>query len=94
MPDRETERPERVQSPLRATREAISAFAFHRVDGPVRVFHDSDGMRWRAYERQHDDQPHPSLIFESVVAVRRVRDYPDSWHELSDAELGRLSWER
>jgi len=82
------------QSPLRATREAISAFAFLEVEGPVRVFQDAEGMRWRAYERRHDDQPRPSLIFESVSAVRRVRDYPARWHELSDADLRRLSWER
>lgn len=94
MPDPLLQQPETGQGPLRATREAISAFAFHHVDGPVRVFHDADGMRWRAYERHHDDRARPSLIFESVIAVRRVRDYPGAWHELSDAELRRLSWER
>ncbi len=85
---------ELAPSPLRAAREAISAFAFHEVTGPVRVFHDRAGTRWRAYERRHDDQARPSLIFESVVAVRRVRDYPDGWYALSEAELRQLSWER
>lgn len=31
-----------------------------------------------------------SLVFESDGAVRRVRNYPEEWHTLSDEELARL----
>jgi hypothetical protein len=33
-----------------------------------------------------------SLIFASESAVRRVRDYPADWMELSDDDLLALSW--
>ena len=33
-----------------------------------------------------------SLIFASDFAVRRVRNYPANWMELSDEELLALSW--
>ncbi len=60
-----------------------------------REFADADGTRWRVREMpfsQYDRRRGRSLIFWSDGAVRRVRDYPDDWHELSDEALAQLSW--
>jgi hypothetical protein len=60
-----------------------------------RVFVDDDGVRWVVKElsfSDYDRRRGQSLIFASEAAVRRVRDYPADWFELSDAELGALSW--
>jgi hypothetical protein len=61
----------------------------------VRVFEEADGTRWQvrempfsSYDRRHG----LSLIFWSEGAVRRVRDYPSNWYELSDHDLALLSW--
>ena len=61
----------------------------------VRVFVDVDGTRWQVKEMPFSDYDRRrglSLIFWSDGAVRRVRDYPANWHELSDGELAILSW--
>jgi len=60
-----------------------------------RVFEDADGNQWRVRESSfspYDRRRGRSLIFWSDGAVRRVRDYPDDWYELSDDELAQLSW--
>lgn len=60
-----------------------------------RVFVDDDGTRWQVKEMPfslYDRRRGRSLIFWSEGAVRRVRDFPADWHELSDADLARLSW--
>jgi hypothetical protein len=60
-----------------------------------REFADADGTRWRVKEMpfsQYDRRRGRSLIFWSEGAVRRVRDYPAEWHELSDEALALLSW--
>lgn len=62
---------------------------------PVRRFTDSDGMHWEVAERpfaDYDRRRGVSLIFSSESAVRRVRDYPQDWHQLSDNALIALSW--
>jgi hypothetical protein len=66
-----------------------------RAAEAVRVFVDADGTRWQVSERHFSDYDRRrgrSLIFASDAAVRRVRDYPDDWYSLSDAELSALSW--
>jgi hypothetical protein len=65
------------------------------VAGPTRVFVDADGTRWHVAERpfaDYDRRRGQSLIFASESAVRRVRDYPANWFDLSDEELSALSW--
>jgi hypothetical protein len=60
-----------------------------------RVFVDDDGARWKVKEMafsSYDRRSGRSLIFWSDGAVRRVRDYPEQWYLLSDAELAKLSW--
>jgi hypothetical protein len=60
-----------------------------------RSFLDAEGARWRVYEQafaDYDRRSGMSLIFASESAVRRVRDYPADWMQLSDAELVALSW--
>jgi hypothetical protein len=60
-----------------------------------RVFVDDDGVHWLVKEMSFSDYDRrrgQSLIFASDAAVRRVRDYPADWFELSDAELAALSW--
>lgn len=52
-------------------------------------------MHWHVYERafaDYDRRRGPSLVFFSEGAVRRVRDYPADWIELSDEDLIALSW--
>ena len=60
-----------------------------------RVFVDRDGAQWQVKEMPFSDYDRRnglSLIFWSDGAVRRVRDYPTDWYQLSDDELMRLSW--
>ena len=66
--------------------------------GPAsgRTVRTTDGQ-WRVYEVDsgpYDRRSGPSLIFESDGVLRRVRDYPAEWRELSDAELMEVSWRR
>ena len=59
------------------------------------VFVDEDGARWKVREMpfsSYDRRSGRSLIFWSDGAVRRVRDYPEDWHLLTDADLAKLSW--
>jgi hypothetical protein len=61
----------------------------------VREFVDADGTRWQVKEMpfsHYDRRRGLSLIFWSEDAVRRVRDYPADWHQLSDSDLALLSW--
>ena len=62
----------------------------------VRVFHDTSGVQWTAYERDGGNVPggreRQCLVFESAAAVRRVWTYPDRWDTLTDDELASLSW--
>ena len=54
-----------------------------------------DGMPWLVYELPPaplDRRSAPSLVFEAEGTVRRVRDYPDGWRDLADADLFALSW--
>lgn len=58
-----------------------------RLGGPVRRIYTEDAewvvRQWSSvYDRRR-----PDLVFESDRAVRRVRDYPANWMELSDEEL-------
>ena len=65
-------------------------------DTPLeRCFLDAEGARWRVFEQSftdYDRRRGRSLIFASEAAVRRVRDFPANWRELSDEELAALSW--
>lgn len=51
---------------------------------------------WNVYEHvpQYDRRAGPTLVFASDGAMRRVRDFPDRWWELSDDELLAISWNR
>jgi hypothetical protein len=58
---------------------------------------DTDDGQWRVYELEsgpYDRRSGCSLIFESDGVLRRVRDYPTNWRELSDTELMVVSWRR
>lgn len=67
---------------------AVSSFARNAI-GPIRSLVDAKGTFWQVCEVAYafDRRSGRSLLFESDTTVRRVRRYPDSWHELSDAEL-------
>lgn len=55
----------------------------------------AEGVPWLVYELPatvFDRRNSPSLVFESDGTVRRVRDYPSNWRELSNDELFALSW--
>jgi hypothetical protein len=55
-----------------------------------------EGVLWLVYELSptvFDRRNSPSLVFEGDQAVRRVRDFPANWRELSDDALHALSWE-
>jgi hypothetical protein len=74
----------------------------NRTDAPadsnvpfMRTFVDHEGARWRVFEQSfsnYDRRSGMSLIFASEGAVRRVRNYPPNWLDLSDEELILLSW--
>ena len=54
-----------------------------------------DHEEWRVYElsaASYDRRGSNTLVFESDMVVRRVRNFPETWRELSTAELLRLSW--
>ena len=60
-----------------------------------RSFVDADGMHWLVHElpfSEYDRRSGMSLIFSNDAAVRRVRDYPAQWFDLTDEELAALSW--
>jgi hypothetical protein len=63
---------------------------------PPRRFVDPDGVYWTVYEApsSYDRRSRPTLVFESDAIVRRVREYPSRWRELSDEALTALSWAR
>jgi len=47
-----------------------------------------EGQRWLVYELPStDDRRSSSLVFETENLVRRVRNYPENWRELLDADL-------
>ena len=55
----------------------------------------SEGVLWLIYELpppSFDRRGSPSLVFESDMTVRRVRNYPADWRQLSDEALLSLSW--
>lgn len=52
-----------------------------------------DGQPWRVYELgEAGYDRRSSLVFESDTTIRRVRNFPSDWRQLSDAELFALSW--
>jgi hypothetical protein len=62
---------------------------------PSRSFLDTEGAHWLVYEQAFADcdrRSGMSLIFSNESAVRRVRDYPAGWSDLSDEDLAVLSW--
>jgi hypothetical protein len=54
-----------------------------------------DGEPWRVFEMppsQFDRRHAPSLVFEADHTMRRVRNFPAKWRDLSDEDLFALSW--
>lgn len=49
----------------------------------------ADGHYWRVFEVPYelDRRSGRSLVFEHEYAWRRVRNYPENWHDLSDDAL-------
>lgn len=65
-----------------------------RSDEGRRTFTDDEGTFWDVREVKNPDYDRrggKSLLFDSVHAFRRVRQYPANWLELTDAELAELS---
>jgi len=55
----------------------------------------ADDRSWLVYELPSgafDRRSTPTLIFECEGLIRRVRNYPPEWRDLSDDELPKLSW--
>jgi len=69
----------------------VSSFARNAI-GPIRSVVDAAGTFWQVCEVEYalDRRTGRSLVFESDGSVRRVRQYPETWHDLSDDELARL----
>lgn len=56
-----------------------------------------DGEQWLVYELPPlplDRRSTPSLVFENEHTIRRVRNFPPNWRELTDEQLFALSWDR
>ena len=54
-----------------------------------------DGVPWLVYELPalpFDRRTTASLVFENDATIRRVRNYPEDWRNLNDADLWTLSW--
>jgi hypothetical protein len=53
-----------------------------------------DGARWSVRESTtaYDRRTRAGLVFESEAVMRRVRNYPSNWAELSDEQLFLVSW--
>jgi len=68
-----------------------------RADEPPRTFTDEEGTFWDVREVKNPDYDRrggTSLLFESIHAFRRVRNFPENWSSLSDAALAELSRRR
>jgi hypothetical protein len=67
----------------------------HNAESPIRVINTEDA-EWRVYEQvaTYDRRRRPDLVFESEGVIRRVRNYPPNWVDLTDEELLDVSWER
>jgi hypothetical protein len=58
-----------------------------------RAFTDAGGITWEVRELanpDYDRRTGSSLIFESAGTIRRVRNFPSAWVELSETELAEL----
>jgi hypothetical protein len=77
--------------PISHPAAAVSSFARNAI-GPIRSVVDATGTFWQVCEVEYalDRRTGRSLVFESDGSVRRVRQYPEEWHELPDDELARL----
>ena len=54
-----------------------------------------DATRWLVYELpppSFDRRMTSTLVFESDEVIRKVRNFPNNWRDLSDDELFALSW--
>jgi hypothetical protein len=61
---------------------------------PTRVIYGSDGELWVVRELAapaFDRRDTPSLVFSTDDVMRRVRNYPSNWFELSDEALFEVS---
>jgi hypothetical protein len=62
-----------------------------------RIVHDEAGRTWSVHELSDRIDPTRtrwSLIFSGAESIRRVREYPADWRELSDIALMELSLRR
>lgn len=61
-----------------------------------RIVRDPEGHVWAVREFVHTDDGHEnrSLIFDDGDAVRRIRNFPATWHLLPEDELALLSRHR
>lgn len=63
----------------------------------TRKFVDGEGIVWQVRETSCPPSVRRDrsrcLIFESDYNARRVRNYPERWAELTDAQLAALSWQ-
>ena len=61
----------------------------------ARTIQDDTGRIFTVSEKQlATDGRDPSLLFVSDYSIRRVREYPANWFQLSDAELFAVSLNR
>lgn len=69
------------------------ADALHGIVGAVRQIFAPDGSVWGVAEVTGPtyDRRGNSLVFFNEEAMRRVRNYPANWSDLSDAELYAVS---
>lgn len=63
-------------------------------DRLYRALRGDDGREWVVYTipaANYDRRGGLCLLFDSADVMRRLRDFPDHWYELPDAELYALS---
>ena len=73
--------------------ETVGPYRADATPSRMRVL-ATDGMSWRVYEAAYsstDRRTGISLIFDAELVIRRVRNFPANWYELSDEDLYALS---
>jgi hypothetical protein len=66
------------------------------IELPRRTVRDPEGQVWqvREFVQHQDGHEDRSLLFDNGIAIRRVRDFPTSWHSLPERELMKVSRRR
>lgn len=75
--------------------DSLTANPPMHIIGLSRTVVAQDHISWLVREMSATPSDHrrtPTLLFETGAVIRRVRNYPADWRELSDLALMQTSW--